>query len=571
MMAFGTFMGSFSEAKLSCFFFQSFQFNHIFTGNLHAGYFPLIEIRKFDRPWYLINKKHKMKTKSLVKAMLIMFLMAGMYLTVAAQVKEETVNLYESAGKKQTNKDFKPAPDKIETSSGTLKFELGAFPTEETVQKIYDEMDLQRATQAYLDFYPALSLYAEIIGQIRDFGFKTPSDIGVSSGYTPRELILTANNSTVYASGSLDLKIDGATVMDIPPGMFGTADDAAYKFLVDFGMLGPDKGKGGRYIFLPPGYNGNIPEGYFVIKSPSYRVLVMMRAWGDIGTGQKAVDYFSQNLKIYPYATGPRQGNYINTYGMGLNSLVPEDASAFEMLNEIIQYELKELFGAEQLGRLATLGIVKGQPFHPDERMRRILNQGATLGVAMSRAISFAPRSHDSPYWPDRNWQKIFLYNTTFVRDGVADIDARTLFHYSVIIVSPNLLSTTPGAGTTYLNAFCDKNGRYLDGSKNYKLHVLPDVPVKNFWAVTAYDPTTRSLLDAGGNINKSVGSRTGPEVNADGSVDVYFGPTPPKGKENNWVPTNPKSGFFLMFRFYGPLEGIIDKTWKLNDLELFE
>ena len=511
-----------------------------------------------------------MKTKSLLKPLFLSWLIAGMLLPVAAQVEKGTQNLYETAGKKQTNKDFKPAPDVMETSFGTLNFELEAYPTEATVQKIYDELDLQRATQAYLDFYPALSLYASIKGQIRDFGFKNSSDIEVAPGpgLTPSELYLTGNNSTVYAGGSLDLKLDGATVVEIPAGMYGTADDAAYKFLVDFGFVGPDKGKGGNYLFLPPDYNGNVPEGFFVVNSPSYRVFIMMRGWGDIGTGDKAVDYFRQNLKIYPLNTGPRQGNYINSNGIGLNSLVPEDGSAFEMLNDIIQYEPIELFGAEQSGHLASLGIVKGQPFNPDERMKRILDQGAKLGVAMCRAMVFASRSPDSPYWPDRHWEKMFLYNTTFVRDGVADIDARILWHYSGVVVSPFLISTTPGIGTAYLATFRDNNGLYLDGSKNYKLHLLPNVPAKNFWAITAYDPTTRSLLDAGGNMNRSIGNRTGLKMNADGSVDVYFGHNAPKGKENNWVPTNPEKGFFLVFRFYGPLEGIIDKTWKLNDLE---
>ena len=485
----------------------------------------------------------------------------------------KTVNLYESAGKKQTNKDFKPAPDKIETSFGTLNFELEAYPTEATVQKIYDELDLQRATQAYLDFYPALAFYASLKGQIRDFGFKSTSDIVVmpGPGLLPSEIYLTGNNSTVYAAGSLDLKLDGATVVEIPAGMYGTANDAAYKFLVDFGLVGPDEGKGGKYLFLPPGYDGGIPEGYFMIKSPSYRVFIMMRVWGDIGSGEKAMDYFRQYLKVYPIATGPREGNYINGNGLGLNSLPPEDGSVFEMLNELIQYELKALYGAEQLGRLASLGIIQGQPFNPDERMKKIFDQGAKLGVAMCRAIVFASRSSDSPYWPDRHWEKMFLYNTTFVRDDVADIDARVRWHYTGVVVSPNLISTTPGAGTSYVLACRDHNGQYLDGSKKYKLHVSPDVPAKHFWAVTAYDPTTRSLLDAGDNMNKSVGSRSGPEINTDGSVDVYFGPKAPDGKENNWVPTNPEKGFFLVFRFYGPLEGIINKTWKLNDLELFK
>jgi hypothetical protein len=514
-----------------------------------------------------------MKTRLLLKQVLTSLMIAGMLFPVAAQVERGTQNLYETAGNKQTNKDFKPAPDKMETCFGSLKFELGAYPTDETTQKIYDELDLQRATQAYLDFYPALSLHASIKGQIRDIGFKSSSDIGVAPGpgLLPSELYLTGNNSTVYASGSLDLKIDGPTVVEIPEGMYGTADDAAYKFLIDFGFVGPDKGKGGNYLFLPPGYTGSVPDGYFIVKSPSYRVMIMMRGWGDIGAGEEAVEYFKQYLKVYPLATGPRLATYTNTNGIGLNSLPPEDGSVFPMLNEIIQYEPKELFGVEQLGRLASLGIVKGQPFQPDVRMEHIFDQGAKLGATMCRALVFDSRSPDSRYWSDRQWENMFLYNTTFVRDGVGDIDACIRWHYSGVVVSPNLISTTPGAGTAYVATFRDNTRVYLDGSKKYKLHVSPNVPAKNFWAVTAYDPTTRSLLDAGGNVNKTVGSRTGPEVNADGSVDVYFGPQAPKGKENNWVPTNPGKGFFLVVRFYGPLEGFLDKSWKMNDLELIK
>jgi len=483
----------------------------------------------------------------------------------------EDRNLFETAGPKQTGKDFKPAPDRIETTFGTLDFDLQAFPTEETTQKIYDEMDLQRATQAYMDFYPALSVYAIVKSQIRDFKFKSSSDIAVAAGpgWKPSEPFLTGNNSTVYAIASLDLKVDGPTVVEIPPGMYGTANDGLFKFLVDFGFVGPDKGKGGKYLFVPPDSKDKTPKGYFEIKSPSYRIWVMMRGFGEVGLGDQAVEWFRKNLRVYPLATGPRPGNYTNTTGMGINPLPAEDGSVFEMLNEIIQYEPKELFGAEQLGRLATLGIAKGQPFEPDDRMRRILDQGARQGVAMSRAIVYASRDPEIKYWPDRRWEKMFLHNTTFERDGVNDIDARTLWHYQAIVVSPNLVSTTPGQGTAYLTAFRDKRGEYLDGGKQYRLKVPANPPVKRFWAVTAYDPTTRGLLDAGGNTNKSVGSLDNPQANADGSVDVYFGPRAPKGMEENWVPTNPDKGFFVVFRFYGPLEGYIDKTWVLDDFEL--
>ncbi|MGB5479449.1 MAG: DUF1254 domain-containing protein [Eudoraea sp.] len=514
-----------------------------------------------------------MKTQKLVSIVITCLFMIGIAIPMQAQETGENRNLFETAGEKQTETGFKPAPDKIETNFGTLNFELEAFPDEASVQKIYDEMDRQRATQAYMDFYPTLSVNGILKGQIRDFGFKTASDVGVmpGPGLTPSELYLTGNNSTVYAVATLDLKVDGATVVEIPAGMYGTADDAAFKFLTDIGFVGPDKGKGGKYLFVPPGYTDQIPDGYFVIKSPSYRIWTMMRGWGDIGSGEKALDYFRQNLKIYPLTTGPREFKVVNTNGLGLNSLPAEDGSVFELLNEVIQYEPSALFGAEQLGKLATLGIRKGEPFNPDARMQKILDQGAKLGAAMCRAIVFASREKDIEYWEGRHWEKMFLYNTTFERDGVADVDARTLWHYPAIVVSPALIATTPGAGTAYLTSFRDKDGAYLDGGKNYKLTVSANPPVKNFWAVTAYDPTTRSLLDTGDNFNKSVGSRDNPEVNADGSVDVYFGAKAPKGKEKNWVPTNAEKGFFVVFRFYGPEEGYINKTWVLNDFELIK
>jgi hypothetical protein len=254
---------------------------------------------------------------------------------------------------------------------------------------------------------------------------------------------------------------------------------------------------------------------------------------------------------------------------MGANTLAPEDASVFEMLNEIVQHEPKELFSAEQRGRLATLGIEKGRPFAPDALMTRIFDQAAKQGVAMSRAIVYASRDPEINYWPDRHWEKMFVRNTEFVNNGNNDIDARTLWHYQAICVSPNLLSTTPGVGTAYLTAFRDENGDYLMGDKTYRLRVPANPPVKRFWAVTAYDPTSRALLDSGGNI--TVSSTRGVDANPDGSVDIYFGQEAPKGKEKNFIKTDPDKGFFVAFRFYGPLEGYIEKTWVMNDFELID
>ena len=488
---------------------------------------------------------------------------------VRAGNPEEAMNLFDITDQKQTSKDFKPAPDRIETNFGALEFSGGAFPTQASVQKIYDEMDLQRATQAYMDFYPALSLYAIVKSQVRDFGLKSASVAGVEADFMfPSENYLTGNDITVYAFASIDLGIDGPTVVEIPPGMYGTANDATFKYITDMGTTGPDKGKGGKYLFLPPGYQGDVPDGYFVMQSSGYRVWAMMRGF-DVGSGDEAVKWFEDRLKVYPLATGPRKTDFVNASRMGANTLVPEDGSAFEMLNEIIQYEPSDLFSMEQRGRLATLGIEKGKPFAPDARMQKIFDQAAKQGVAMSRAILYASRAPDIKYWPERQWEKMFLHNTEFTRNGYREIDARTLWHYQAIVVSPNLLSTTPGAGTAYLTAFRDKEGTYLMGDRNYRLRVPANPPVKRFWAVTAYDPTSRSLLDSGGKI--TVGSMSAPQANADGSVDVYFGPQAPAGKESNWIKTDPAKGFFVVFRFYGPLEGYIDKTWMLDDFELVE
>ena len=185
--------------------------------------------------------------KNMMTAMMVIVLMA----TGMAR-SQESGSLFEPPGRKQTAKDFKPAPAKIETNFGELNFLQGAFPSEESAQKIYNEIDLQRATQAYMDFYPALSLYAIISSQVRDFGLKTSSDIGVMAYMTPSENYLTGNDVTPYAVASLDLKLDGPTVLETPPGVFGTANDAAFKFLTGFGVVGPDQGKGGKYLFLPP-------------------------------------------------------------------------------------------------------------------------------------------------------------------------------------------------------------------------------------------------------------------------------------------------------------------------------
>jgi hypothetical protein len=521
-----------------------------------------------------MKKEHKMKTKPLFTLALSLL----MAVALAAPVHAADQSIFElgAAEAKQTSKDFKdfkPAPSKIKTNFGTLKFTGGAYPTKATVQKVYDELDLQRATQLYLDLFPALSVHGILKAQVRDFGHRSSSDICITPqkmNSTP--LFLTGNTDSIYAWMTLDLKAEGPTVMEIPPNVMGPLDSAYFRFVVDFGATGPDKGKGGKYLILPPDYEGDVPEGYFVARSSSYRNWGLVRANTDIvGTGDKAMQFYRDNLKVYPLKTGPRKGRYMDCGHMPGNSLVPEDASAFRWLHEIVSYEPADLFNKEQLGRLASLGIEKGKPFKPDARMQGIFEQAAKQAVAMSRVITFASRDPEEKLYKGMSWGTPFLGGSSeFEKNGYRNLEARTLYHYNAIVVTPAMAAPMPeGKGSKYSSTYVDANGDYLDGSKTYKLRVPPNVPVREFWSITVYDPATRSQLQTSQPL-PSISSQQNPPANKDGSVDIYFAPKQPKGvAKENWIQTVAGKGFFPFYRFYGPLKAYNDQTWRPVEIEL--
>ncbi|PSL20067.1 DUF1254 domain-containing protein [Shimia abyssi] len=305
-----------------------------------------------------------------------------------------STSLFNNPNGAQTSSDFASAPEQLDTRFGRLEFSGGGFPTPETTEKLYYEMDLQRATQAFMDFFPHLSLYTIVRSQARDLGFSSASDIGVTADFmNANQPYLTGNNSTIYAFASIDLKEDGPTVVDIPPGMYGTANDAAFRYLTDFGTTGPDKGEGGKFLFTPPGYEGEIPEGYYVQPSNGYWIWAMMRGFGEVGTVDQALDWFKERLKVYPLNNPDRIGKFVNASAMGMNPLPPEDASAFAMIDQIVQHEPASLFDAEQLGKLATLGIEKGKPFSPDAHAGRKSLKKRPRKALLCRELSYMPRA----------------------------------------------------------------------------------------------------------------------------------------------------------------------------------
>ena len=494
---------------------------------------------------------------------------------ISSTVERGSMDIYALAGSEpSSNVNYKAAPDNINTRFGKLEFP-GGYPTDATIQKVYDELDLQRATQLYLDMTPALSMHGMLKGNVRDYGVKNSSYIGVTANrLDSKGMYLTGNTESIYAFIVLDLKKDGATVVKVPKGVMGPIDDHNFLFLADVGPTGKDKGQGGKYLILPPGYEGDIPEGYFVQQSKTYNAFSFLRAnTAIVGEGEKAMKFIRENLEVYPLSTGPTEGTYTNVSGVDMNSLVPEDASAFTWMYEIINYEPAEAFGKELLGRLESIGIQKGKDFKPDARMVNIMNQAALEAVAMSRVIAFNNRDENGKVYADREWESPYITNnSTFYENDYIDIEARHVFHFTADGITPAMAARMPdGLGSRYQTTYKDKAGKFLDGNNTYKLRMLPDVPAAMFWSVTVYDPYSRCEIKTSQPF-PSVSSQKvpAPVENGDGSVDIYFSNDLPEGiAEQNWIQTLPDQGFFVYIRYYGPTKEFHEKTWIPNDVEL--
>jgi hypothetical protein len=340
-------------------------------------------------------------------------------------------------------------PDTVETRIGTLKF-FDGLPDSETVKKTYDNLDHLRGVEAFLSGIPAASIYAACEG-LNQAGVKLNGGIGImESLMDARSLFLTANSTTVYVLQCLDLK-DGPVVAEIPPGILGPVDDAFFRFVTDVGLTGPDKGKGGKYLFVPPDYTGKLPStGYFVVKSPTYNNLMFYRAFvqnGDITGAAKGV---KAKARIYPFsaAGNPPSQSFVNLSGLQFNTIHANDFHFYEEINAVIQHEPANAFDPEIVGVFASIGIKKGQPFAPDARMKAILTDAIAVGNATARAIVFAPRDERVKFYPDRQWGTAFIGGAyDFMNNGERMLDGRTLFHYYATGITPAMAFSKPGTG----------------------------------------------------------------------------------------------------------------------------
>jgi hypothetical protein len=499
-------------------------------------------------------------------------------------------------------------PDTVQTRVGTLDFKDG-MPSKDTVDKVYDNLDFTHAFEAFVNTYQGVNMAAGRKGFL-DIGVKDNEILIFSDLMDAKSLFLTTNADTVYFLGWIDLS-KGPIVLETPPKALGTIDDMWWRWVIDFGLPGPDRGEGGKYLILPPGYNGPLPEGGFnIARSRTSRVLLLGRSFMENNDPKPAVELIKKTTRIYPYEAGglgtsiaefltgkaklgrvapPPPTVFHEGSGKVMNTIPPSDFSYYEMLNEVVQQEPATALDPELMGPLAAIGIIKGKPFNPDARMKKILTDAGALANATSRTLFMAPRDPAWYYYPGSGWQNMLFsagyeFETPipeitregakpFPPTGYRQLDARTSFFYGVTGITPAMAMRVTGIGSTYLWTMVDADKNYFDGAKTYKVTLPKDIPQANFWSLTLYDNMTRSMLDTPQRYPRA-GSQSYPspaaEADADGSTTVYFSPTQPAGvKRGNWIQTMPGKGFFPMLRLYSPLEPFFAKTWRPSEVEV--
>jgi hypothetical protein len=460
----------------------------------------------------------------------------------------------------------------LENGIGQLNFEAG-YPTEKTIDTLYDELDFQRAVQAYLWALPMAS-YGAMADAHKKMGADTHTVIVADKLAEPRQLLLTANQDTVYMSGVLDLR-DGPMVMELPPGLLGTMNNIWQQPLVDLGgPFSPEQNRGGKFLILPPGYDGPLPATHHhIVRADSNIVVFYLRA---IPKTKEDIPKLVELIHTYRQyrleeAADPPETRFVSMAGKDANFLTNEGFAFFETLARYINESPPREQDMAMLGMLESLGIVHGQPFKPDERMKKILTKGATVGRAMAKTLAYAPRVPDDvvyAYPGKRKWKKIFFSDPTFHEPEYMAIDLRSKYAFEAIGTAKSMVVSVPGHGSQYIGAYQDADGKWLTGDNTYRLHLPKDVPANMFWSLTVYDNETRSMIQNEQD-RPLVGSVHGAVTNKDGTYDVYFAPKLPADvPEANWVQTTPGKGWFVYLRLYGPEQPYFDQTWIPGDAE---
>jgi hypothetical protein len=504
-------------------------------------------------------------------------------------------------------------PSKVEAGIGTLEFTDG-YPAAETAEKLRDHLDYVHGLDTFMNTIQGVSTYAIREGFL-NAGINDGDVLIYSELMDSRSLFLTANADTVYYISFLDLT-DGPLVVETPPDALGLFDDIWFRWISDFGLPGADRGQGGTYLLVGPGYDGPLPEGgYYVRHSRTNHLAMLARSFINQNPGNDpgpTVDLIKERLKIYPYAAGG-VGSSIGAYltgkgplgqaaaaqtprfvegtGLAFNTVPPNDFGHYELLDALVQLEPAEALDTELAGQFAALGIVKDEKFAPDDRLRKILDDAVAVGNAASRTLGlgahpdegFRYYADDSAWWISL-WVGGFEFTNPppeitpdgikpYPNKGARRLHSRTSFFYAATGITPAMCMRLTGVGSQYVFANVDAAGDPFDGAKTYRLTLPKDIPAARFWSLTLYDNQTRSMLQTE-QLYPRAGSQEYPspaaEAESDGSTVVYFSPTRPDGVgQGNWIQTDPEKGWFVILRLYSPLQPFFDKSWRVGEIEI--
>jgi hypothetical protein len=390
-----------------------------------------------------------------------------------------------------------------------------------------------------------------------------------------RSLWLTPNTTTPYVHTELDVK-NGPVVIEIGSPVIAVIDDAYFKYVGDVGMGGPDKGKGGKYLLVGADYKGDIPEGYFVLRTNTYRHWMVTRPYQMPGEPlEQTLAKFKAGFKVYPLvdAKKPEPNEFVNLSGKKYSTLHATDSQIYDELNTVIQYEPAYSGDPEMLGLAKAIGIEKGKEFKPDERMQAILTEAASLANAAFRGVMFKPRNKAEYFYEDRKWfSPLASGSHEFLdKNGARALDDRIGMHFFATGITPFMVKPAVGQGSVYQIGSMDSTGARLDGGKTYTVTLPGPIPAANFWSFMVYDVHTRSILETDQKTGGVDSKLEGMNMAKDGSVTIYFSPKVPEGQENNWVQTMPDKGFHVLLRLYGPEQAWFDKSWKPGDFEAAE
>jgi len=433
----------------------------------------------------------------------------------------------------------------------------------------------RRAVEAVIWGMPAVNYDIMYQAMVRDVKGAQNQIVYWSRLFDWKNQTLTPNPDAIYFMPFFDTK-DGPMVLEVPPSgdegvIVGSIMDCWQSALEDVGPAGVDKGKGGKCLILPPGYKGPVPDGYFIMPSDTIAGYALVRSNPKSGSEAdvaRAVAY-GKRMKLYPLsqAANPPPTTYVDAIDVVFEANIPYDLRYFESLDRIVQSQPWLTRDKAMIDQLKSIGIEKGKPFHPDSRFKEILQQAVKEAHAWL-ADKYEHNYFPPPFYDGEQWHAPFSPEvakgmpTFFSEPDSYPIDSRGTA-YTIGFFSSKRL----GAGQFYLMTFNDKTGQGLTGDNTYRLNVPANAPVNQYWSATAYDRATHGLIREMKWASRS--SQTpGLTKNTDGSVDIYFAPKAPEGRESNWVPTKSGGQFEVLFRFYGPEKALFDKTWKLPDIE---